>query len=137
MSQLLSRCKIVQASVPAVTQIGATSVTEVDATKFDRVLYIINTGAKGGASTLDAHIHEAAATGMAGASNITGAALTQVVDTANLVYAIDVPVNPAKPIQTVIGAVAVNTLATSIVAICYNGSRLYPDAAPATQAIIV
>jgi len=82
--------------------------------------------------------HKAAATGMSGAADITGAALTQVAAAtgASKVYAIDIPVNPAKPFQKAVGVAATNTVAIGAVAVLYEGSGTFPKTA-ATEAIIV
>jgi len=138
MKNLLGECKIVQAAIPTAGSVASITCAEVNCAGFDRVCYIIDTGAAGAAgSTLNFKIQEAAATGMGSAADITGAALTEVAGSApNLVYAIDVPVNPAKPFQKAVGAVGTNTFANGAVAILYRGSGTYPKTA-ATQAIIV
>jgi hypothetical protein len=112
--------------------------TEVDCTGFDRVCYIIMTGAAGATgSKLNFKVTEAAATGMANAADITGAALVEVTGAApNLVYAIDCHVNAAKPFQIAVGTVGTNTFANGAVAVLYEGSGQFPKTA-ATEAVIV
>jgi hypothetical protein len=134
---LLGRTKIVNSLVPQAGSVGGLTEIEVDCTGFDRVCHLIHLGAAAGASTFDFKVQEAAATGMAGASDITGAALTQVAAAgANKIYAIDVPVNPAKPFQKAVAVVGTADFACSAVAILYEGSGKFPKTA-ATEAIIL
>jgi hypothetical protein len=88
--------------------------------------------------TLDYKVQEAAATGMANASDIAGAALTQVLAAsgASKVYAIDVPVNPAKPFQKAVATAGTANVTSGAVAVLYEGSGTYPKVA-ATEAIIL
>jgi hypothetical protein len=134
---LLGRCKIVPAILPtagAATDITAAAVT---CTGFDRVCYILATGAAGTGATIDLKVQEATVVGMTSAADITGAALTQIAAAgASLIYAIDVPVNPAKPFQILVGAVGTETFANGAVAVLYEGSGVYPKTA-ATQAVTV
>ena len=134
---LLGRCKIVTSIVPVVSNAALTE-TEIDCTGFDRVCHIITIGAMATGATLDYKVQEAAATGMSGAADITGAVLTQVAAAtgASKVYAIDIPVNPAKPFQKAVGVAATNTVAIGAVAVLYEGSGSFPKTA-ATEAIIV
>lgn len=134
---LLGRCKIVMSSDPVVGNAAHTE-TEINCAGFDRVLHIILVGTMAENGTFDYKVQEAAATGMANASDITGAALTQITHTAggSKVYAIDVPVNPAKPFQKAVAAAAVANVAAGAVAILYEGSGTYPKTA-ATEAIII
>ena len=134
---LLGRTKIVQ-SVAPVTSDAALTETEIDCTGFDRICHIINVGAMTANGTFDYKVQEDSATGMATAADITGAALTQVkaATGASKVYAIDIPVNPAKPFQILAGSVGTATFANGAVAILYEGSGTFPKTA-ATQAIIL
>ena len=134
---LLGRTKIVQ-SVAPVTSNTALTETEIDCTGFDRVCHIINVGAMVTGGTLDYKVQEAAATGMANASDIAGAALTQVLAAsgASKVYAIDVPVNPAKPFQKAVAACGTANVTVGAIAVLYEGSGTFPKTA-ATQAVIL
>ena len=134
---LLGRCKIVNSYVP-VSSSGALTEIEIDCTGFDRVCHVIHVGAMASGSTLDYKVQEAAATGMSGAADVTGAALTQITHTAggSKVYAIDMPVNPAKPYQKAVAAAAVDAVVSGAIAILYEGSGTFPKTA-ATQAIIL
>ena len=133
---LLGRMKIVQ-SVAPVSSSSTLTATEIDCTGFDRVCHIINIGAMTSTGTFDYKVQEAAATGMGSATDITGAALVQVEDTGGgKVYAIDVPVNPAKPFQKAVAACGAAASVVGAVAVLYEGSGTFPKVA-ATQAIIL
>lgn len=134
---LLGRMKIVQ-SVAPVTSNTALTETEIDCTGFDRVCHIINVGAMTATGTFDYKVQEDSATGMATAADITGAALTQVkaATGASKVYAIDIPVNPAKPFQKAVAACGTANVTVGAIAVLYEGSGTYPKTA-ATEAIIL
>jgi len=134
---LLGRTKIVQ-SVAPVTSDAALTETEIDCRGFDRVCHIINVGAMTATGTFDYKVQEDSATGMATAADITGAALTQVkaATGASKVYAIDIPVNPAKPFQKAVAACGTANVTVGAIAILYEGSGTFPKTA-ATEAIIL
>jgi hypothetical protein len=134
---LLGYCKIVQ-SVAPVTSDTALTETEINCTGFDRVCHIINVGAMTVAGTFDYKVQEDSATGMASAADVTGAKLTQVkaASGASKVYAIDIPVNPAKPFQQAVAACGTANVTVGAIAILYKGSGTYPKTA-ATEAIIL
>ena len=134
---LLGRVKVVPAIVPTAGAADAITATEVNCAGFDRVCYILATGAAGAGATLALKVQEAAATGMADAADITGAALVNLAAAtgASKTFGIDVRVNPAKPFQILVGTVGVQTFANGAVAILYEGSGTYPKTA-ATQAVI-
>ena len=134
---LLGRTKIVQ-SVAPVTSNTALTETEIDCTGFDRVCHIINVGAMTATGTFDYKVQEDSATGMATAADVTGAALTQVLAAtgATKVYAIDMPVNPAKPFQKAVAACGTANVTVGAIAVLYEGSGTFPKTA-ATQAIIL
>ena len=134
---LLGRMKIVQ-SVAPVSSAEALTETEIDCTGFDRVCHIINIGAMTSTGTFDYKVQEAAAAGMSGAADVTGAALVQVTAAAGggKVYAIDVPVNAAKPFQKAVAACGTAASVVGAIAVLYEGSGTFPKTA-ATQAIIL
>jgi len=134
---LLGRTKIVQ-SVAPVTSDTALTETEIDCTGFDRVCHIINVGAMTATGTFDYKVQEDSATGMATAADITGAALTQVkaATGASKVYAIDIPVNPAKPFQKAVAACGTANVTVGAIAVLYEGSGTFPKTA-ATEAVIL
>ena len=134
---LLGRMKIVQ-SVAPVTSNTALTETEIDCTGFDRICHIVNVGAMTATGTFDYKVQEDSATGMSSAADVTGAALTQVLAAtgANKVYAIDMPVNPAKPFQKAVAACGTANVTVGAIAVLYEGSGTFPKTA-ATQAIIL
>ena len=134
---LLGRTKIVQ-SVAPVTSSTELTETEIDCTGFDRVCHIINVGAMTETGTFDYKVQEAAATGMANASDIAGAALTQVeaATGASKVYAIDIPVNPAKPFQKAVAVCGTADVTVGAIAVLYEGPGTFPKTA-AKEAIIL
>ena len=133
---LLGRTKIVPSIVPVVSNAALTEAV-IDCTGFDRVCHIIAVGAMATGATLDYKVTESAASNGANATDVTGAALTQVLEAGKeKIYAIDVPVNPAKPYQIAVGVAATANVAVSAVAVLYEGSGTFPKTA-ATEAIIL
>lgn len=133
---LLGYCKIVQ-SVAPVTSDTALTETVIDCTGFDRVCHIIAVGDIAAGGKLDYSVTESAKADGSSASAITGAALTQVAAAGKEnVYAIDIPVNPAKPYQKAVGVAAVANVAVGAIAVLYEGSGTFPKVA-AKEAIIL
>ncbi len=134
---LLGRTKIVQ-SVAPVTSNTALTATEIDCTGFDRVCHIINVGAMTANGTFDYKVQEDSATGMETAADVTGAKLTQIkaATGASKVYAIDIPVNPAKPFQKAVAACGTANVTVGAIAVLYEGSGTFPKTA-ATEAVIL
>ena len=134
---LLGRTKIVQ-SVAPVTSDTALTATEINCAGFDRICHIINVGAMTANGTFDYKVQEDSATGMANAADVTGAKLTQIkaATGASKVYAIDIPVNPAKPFQKAVAACGTANVTVGAIAVLYEGSGTFPKTA-ATEAIIL
>ena len=133
---LLGRTKIVQSYAP-VTSNTTITTTEIDCRGFDRVCHIINVGTIVSGGKLDYKVQEDAATGMSNASDVTGAALTQIlVAGKENVYAIDIPVNPLKPFQKAVATAATQNVTSGAVAVLYEGSGTFPKDA-AKEAIIL
>ena len=133
---LLGYCKIVTSILPVVHNAGLTE-TVIDCTGFDRVCHIIHVGEIANGGTLEYSVTESAKSDGSSGSAITGAALTKVVEAGKEnVYAIDIPVNPAKPYQLAVGVAATANVAVSAVAVLYEGSGTFPKTA-ATEAIIL
>lgn len=134
---ILGTTKIVPAIVPTAGSVAAITAVEVNCTGFDRVCYILGTGAAASGATLTLKVQEAAATGMGTPADVTGAALVNLAAAtgASKVFGIDCRVNPAKPFQILVGAVGTQTFANGAVAILYEGSGTYPKVA-ATEAVI-
>ena len=133
---LLGRTKIVHSILPVVSNTALTEAV-IDCTGFDRVCHIIAVGDIATGGTLEYSVTESAKSDGSSASAITGAALTKVVEAGKeKIYAIDIPVNPAKPYQIAVGVAADANVAVSAVAVLYEGSGTFPKTA-ATQAIIL
>lgn len=133
---LLGRTKIVTSILPVVHNAGLTE-TVIDCTGFDRVCHIIHVGAIASGGTLEYSVTESAKSDGSSGSAITGAALTKVLEAGKQnVYAIDIPVNPAKPYQLAVGVAAVADVAVGAVAVLYEGSGTFPKVA-AKEAIIL
>ena len=134
---LLGYCKIVQSVAPVTSSTDLTE-TEIDCRGFDRVCHIINVGAMTANGTFDYKVQEDSATGMANAADVTGAKLTQIkaATGASKVYAIDMPVNPAKPFQKAVAACGTANVTVGAIAVLYEGSGTYPKTA-ATEAVIL
>lgn len=134
---LLGRTKIVQSVAPVTSDTELTE-TEINCAGFDRVCHIINIGAMAPTGTFDYKVQEDSATGMATAADVTGAKLTQVLAAtgASKVYAIDMPVNPAKPFQKAVAACGTANVTVGAIAVLYEGSGTFPKTA-ATEAIIL
>ena len=135
---LLGRTKIVQ-SVAPVTSDAALTETAIDCTGFDRVCHIINVGAMTALGTFDYKVQEdSVALHNDDPTNVTGAALVQVLAAAGggKVYAIDIPVNPAKPFQKAVAVCGTANVTVGAIAVLYEGSGTFPKTA-ATEAIIL
>ena len=133
---LLGYCKIVHSILPVVSNKALTEAV-IDCTGFDRVCHIIAVGAIAEGGTLEYSVTESDKSDGSSGSAITGAALTKVVEAGKeKIYAIDIPVNPAKPYQLAVGVAAVANVNVGAVAVLYEGSGTYPKTA-ATQAIIL
>ena len=133
---LLGRTKIVHSILPVVSNQALTAAV-IDCTGFDRVCHIIAVGAIATDGKLDYKVTESAASNGANATDVTGAALTQVVEAGKEnVYAIDIPVNPAKPYQLAVGVAASANVNVGAIAVLYEGSGTFPKDA-AKEAIIL
>ena len=123
------KSKIVLAVAPSAGAVATYTPIEVDGTGFDRVKWIIATGAAGaGASTISFKVQSSATTGgtFADVSGAASAGLTKAAN-ASKIQVYDMPVDPAKPFMKAVGAVGTDTLANCIVAELYNG-RSFPVA---------
>ena len=115
---------------------GTMTATAVNASGYDRVLYVVQTGAATATATLDCKMSESATTGGTYA-NVAASALTQVADTGGgQMHTIDVPVNAAKPFQKLVLVTGTAAFVNAAVAILYGGNHQVPTQG-ATQAIVV
>jgi hypothetical protein len=99
-------------------------------------MWLVQTGAAATGATIDFKIQSATATGGTFA-DVASAALTQVLAAtgASKVFAIDMPVNPAKPFMIPVGVVGTDTFANSAVAILYRGTAYPVDTTYCTELI--
>ena len=131
--------KTVAAIVPAIPESGAFTATEVDTTGgYDRIQFIVQTGAVSAGSTLTCKVQNAITSGGT-LADVTSAALVALDSSdASKVFVIDVPVSNSRPFYKLVGTAGVSTVAVSAVANLYKGTKtLPPDAAFATQLIVV
>ncbi len=123
------KSKIVMAVEPSAGAVATYTPVVVDGTGFDRVKWIIATGAAGaGASTMSFKVQSSATSGGA-YGDVSGAASAGLTKAANAskIHVVDMPVDPAKPFMKAVGAVGTDTFANCIVAELYNG-RSFPGA---------
>jgi hypothetical protein len=136
--RLSTSIKVALACVPSAGAATGMTAVEVAGAGFDRALYILQTGAQATGGTMALKIQEAAATGMGTPADITGGTISNLAaSSGSKVYMIDVPVNPAKTFQQIVGTIGTDTIANSIVCILYCGTN-YPVATTyATQLVTV
>ena len=134
-TRLADKVKIVNCIVPTAGAATGMTETEVDCTGWDRVMYVLSTGAAAAGATIAFKVTEAAVTGGGGAwADIASAASAGLTAAANAskVHVYDIAVNPAKPFQICVGVVGTDTFANSCIAILYkaNGAKAnnYPVA---------
>ena len=123
------KSKTVLAVAPSAGAVATSTPIVVDGTGFDRVKFVIATGAAGaGASTISFKVQSSATSGgsYADVSGAASAGLTKAANE-NKVHMYDIPVDPAKPFMKAIGAVGTDTFANVIIAELYNG-RSFPVA---------
>jgi phage terminase large subunit-like protein len=123
------KSKIVLAVAPSAGSVATYTPIVVDGTGFDRVKFVIATGAAGaGNSTMSFKVQSSATSGgsYADVSGAASAGLTKAAN-ASTIQVYDIPVDPAKPFMKAVGAVGTDTLANCIIAELYNG-RSFPVA---------
>ncbi len=125
-TQLADKVKIVNAVIPTVGAVAALTATVVDGTGYNRVAFVVSTGAAAAGAKLNAKIQSSATSGGVYA-DVADAALTEVLAAsgASKQFVIDMPVADAKPFFKVVGAVTVDTFANSAIAVLYRGVN-YP-----------
>lgn len=135
-TQLLDKIKVVNANIP--TASGTTlASTVVAGAGFDRVMFLLTTGAAATGATLNMKITSSDATGGSYA-DVTDAALTEIADTGgSKQFIIDMPVNSAKPFMKTVLAAATDTFACTCVAILYRGISFPVATTYAGQAVIL
>lgn len=136
-TRLSDKIKIVNAVVPSAGGAGAMTAVAVDGTGFDRVMFVLSTGAAtaGGSGTFK--ITSSATTGGA-YTDVADAALTNLADTdGSKQFVVDMPVAAAKPFFKVAGTTVAQAIANSTIAILYRGLS-YPVATSyAGEAVVI
>ena len=135
-TQLGDKVKIVNAVIPTVGAIGASTATVVDGSAgYDRVMFVLSTGAATATATMSYKIQSSATSG-GSYTDVSGAALTALDDTGgSKQYIIDMPVASAKPFFFFFSAVGTAAFANSSIAILYRVDS-YPVATSyATQLV--
>ena len=136
-TRLSDKIKIVNAVVPSAGGAGAMTAVAVDGTGFDRVMFVLSTGAAtaGGSGTFK--ITSSATTG-GDYTDVAGAALTNLADTdGSKQFVVDMPVAAAKPFFKVAGTTVAQPIANSTIAILYRG-KTYPVATSyAGEAVVI
>jgi hypothetical protein len=136
-TRLSDKIKIVNAVVPSAGAAGAMTAIAVDGTGYDRVMFVLTTGAATSGGTGTFKITSSAATGGT-YTDVSGAALTNLADTdGSKQFVIDMPVAAAKPFFKVAGTTVTQPIANSTIAILYRG-KTYPVATSyAGEAVVI
>ena len=137
--RMATNVKLALACIPSAGAATGMTAVEVAGSGYDRAMYILQTGAQASGGTLALKIQEAAVTGGGGAwADITsGALVTLGASAGSKVYIVDVPVNPAKTFQQIVGTIGTDTIANSVLCMLY-GPNTYPVATTyATQLVTV
>lgn len=121
---LPQKIKVVPAVVPSAGAVATYTPVVVNATGYDRCMWIIATGAAAAGATISFKVQSSSATGGSYA-DVSGAASAGLTAAANAskIHVLDMPVDPAKPFMKAIGAVGTDTFANCIIAIPYNGQN--------------
>ena len=134
-TQLADKIKIVNAVVPSAGGAGAMTAIAVDGTGYDRVMFVLSTGAAtaGGSGTFK--ITSSATTGGAYAG-VASAALANLADTdGSKQFIIDMPVSKTKAFFKVAGTTVAQAIANSTIAILYRGVNYPVSTAYAAQIV--
>lgn len=136
-TRLSDKIKIVNAVVPSAGAAGTMTAIAVDGTGYDRVMFILTTGAATSGATGTFKITSSAATGGT-YTDVSGAALTNLADTdGSKQFVVDMPVAAAKPFFKVAGTTVTQPIANSTIAILYRG-KTYPVATSyAGEAVVI
>lgn len=140
--RLNSIVKVASAVVPSAGAAQAMTPVEVNCTGYDRVMYVLYTGAAAAGATIAFKIQDAATSGgaLADLSGAASAGLTKAANE-NKIHIYDVPVNSARPYQKVTGEVGTDTFANSVVAVLYKANAgagyAYPVATTYATELVV
>ncbi len=135
-TQLSTQIKIVNAVIPTAGSIGAQTATVVDTTGYDRVMFVLSTGAAATGATLAFKIQSSTTSGGSYA-DVSSAALTNLAAAsgASKQYVIDMPVQAAKNYLKVVSTVGADTFANGAIAILYRGISYPVSTAYATEIV--
>jgi len=128
MNTLVYSVEPVVAITPATQTAAAHSGVTVDATGYDRALFILALGSGAGASTMIFALSKSA-TSAGTYTAVTGASFVSFSSTAtitNRCAMMDVPVDPAQPWFKTIDTVGTATLDGACIALLYKGSDQLP-----------
>ena len=134
----LSDGVLVTLDVLASTASANVNGVAMDMSGWDGILYVFNLGAMTATATFDARIVQSANSNMSGATNITNAALTQVLAaTGNTnTYMIDVWRPTSRYVRSATQPATANVTFSSV-AIRYRASGLLPPTQTALQTVKV
>lgn len=133
----------VLATLDPVSQAAATVTTGwIDFSKFHTLLAVLQTGVMGAAATVDAKIQQATSSGGAGAKDVAGRAITQVVKASGdnkqvLISVRDNDCDVANGFSYVRLSVTVGTAASLIAAMVLGLNPRFADASAFNQAGVV
>lgn len=132
MNNLSSGSKMVLALEPASSGIATRTGLAVDGTGFSRVMWFFLAGTNQATGTQDVTITSSATSGGTYAA-VDGAVIPQIT-TANdvAIYAIDMPVNAAKPFMKLSDVVGTAAGIGGAMALLYNGTGQRPVTQPST-----
>jgi len=135
-TQLGDKVKIVNAVIPTAGAVANITATEANGTGYDRVMFVLSTGAAATGATMTFKIQSSATSG-GSLADVSGAALTNLAAAtgASKQFIIDMPVSKTKPFLKVVGAVGTDTFANSTIAILYRGSNYPVSTAYATEIV--
>ena len=131
--------KTVKAIAPAIPSSTAFTATEVVATGgYDRIQFVISTGAIAATSTLSCKVQNSVTSGGTLADVASAALAALDSGDAGKIFVIDVPVSNTRPYYKLAGTAGVSTVALSAVANLYKGTKTGPpDSSFATQLVTV
>lgn len=137
-TRFATNVKIVPAVVPYAGGAGSMTAVVVDGSGgYDRVCFILYTGAATATGTLTWKIQSSATSGGSYADG-TSATFTSLDDTGgSKVYLCDIAVDPAKQFMKVVGATATAAIANASLAVLYRGDTFPVDTSYATQLVTV
>ena len=129
---------LISVDVAATIASANTNGTAMDMQGWDGCLYVFNLGAMVATATFDARIVQSANANMSGATNVTNAALTQVLAATGNTnsYMIDVWRPTSRYIRSATQPATANTTFSSV-AIRYRASGVLPPTQTALQTVKV